>query len=179
MDIEELRKQVIECQTIEEMRTVWETLKGMSECMYRPVFNYTNVRNLARDTAAWGATSHSSTIYYKDFMAEFGNPNIDKEILRRKIIGNFQSFDEMKEAQELLRSIDETVRTNSTTNQPLRFESSIKEWVCCNTFAANMTLQELKNFLQPKDLVKDDEKECHCKSLIHGHSLGCYYFKEL
>jgi hypothetical protein len=186
VDINELRKHVIECRTLEEMRTVWKTLKGLGEHMFRSVFSYAYARNLATDTE-WGATSHSPTLSYSTFMTEFGHKqDIDRDFLRKQVVGGFNSLDEMKEAWEMLRSIGEpTVRTafQYATTHHLKFLTGGPFGWGIVAKRATMSLQELKTFISSpsvpiEEVAKSDEATCNCRSLIHGHSLGCHYFKE-
>ena len=109
MTIEELRKQVIQCRTLKEMRTVWEMLSGAGETMYTNTFHYPKAENFEYWAGRWMSSINKPTVSYQNFMTEFGTPAFDRDWLRKQVIGGFNSLDEMKEAWELLRSVGENM----------------------------------------------------------------------
>jgi hypothetical protein len=152
MNIEQLRKHVIGCNTLDEMRQVWETLKGIGEIMARSEFNYPVAFNLGviNKYSSWGRVGiRTFTLSFQDFMAEFGTPIFDRDWLRKQVIGGFKSLDEMREAWELLRSVGENTALKTFVyhkNSNFVFCEYEGEWVTSfqlHTF----TLSELKDAL--------------------------------
>jgi hypothetical protein len=185
MEISDLRRHVIECRTLKEMRIVWETLKGMGEDMYCKEFLYDEYDSIAYGRG-WGVSGWGKpTLSYSAFMAEFGpNQDIDRDFLRKQVVGGFQSLDEMREAWELLKASGEKMLQHKFLYQAIyTLSRPYNKWRAVTELPATMSLQELKTFIgRPsapiEEDIKSDESMCTCKSLIHGHSLGCHYFKE-
>lgn len=184
MTIEELRKQMIQCRTLEEMRTVWETLKGMGESMRQHRFNYLTVYNFSflDTTDQWGSTNEGGpALSYQDFMAEFGKPKLDLKFLRKQVIGPFKDLAEMEEAWHLLRSIGEqTSASRFIYNSPQPFYcSDVSTWGCTSA-KSTMTLEQLQKFIYrwvsyqpirtPPPIQEAPDHDC---SLHWYVSLGC------
>jgi hypothetical protein len=186
MTLDELRKHVIECRTLEEMRTVWGTLKGMGEDMYKNTFRYPRAENFDRGGGRWMSSNNKPTMSYSTFMTEFGHKqDIDRDFLRKQVVGGFNSLAEMKEAWELLKDAGESMARERFDYMDVdRLDATpYSTFWGITEQSATMSLQELKNFINCpsapiEEATKSDESMCNCKSLIHGHSLGCHYFKE-
>ena len=183
MTIDDLRKQVVQCRTLEEMRTVWETLRSLGEVMYTNNFCYIKAQNIDWWACLWMSSTSKPTLSYSDFMTEFGSKqDIDWDFLRKQVVGNFQSLDEMREAWELLKSVGEKMIQHKFLYQTIYNLNRLNNTWRTTERSATMSLQELKNFIScpsaPIEEGTKNEPECNCKSLFYGHSLGCYYFKE-
>ena len=182
MTIEELRKQVIQCRTLEEMRTVWGTLKDMGEGMHTNNFWYQKAENFGYSTGRWMSSNNRSTTTYQDFMAEFGTPKLDLKFLRKQVIGHFKDLAEMEEAWHLLRSIGETTTASRFIyNGPQPFYcSNVSTWGCTSA-KSTMTLEQLQKFIYrwvsyqpirtpPPPIQEAPDHDC---SLHWYVSLGC------
>ncbi|MCW8965958.1 MAG: hypothetical protein OQK82_04610 [Candidatus Pacearchaeota archaeon] len=138
MNIHELRTHVIECDTIEKMRLVWETLNARGERMSPGKFDYIDPGNLHILSGAWRVTNkRKATVSFWRFMGDFGfQAGFELTIaeLRDRVIGGFSSPGEMKLASDRLKRLGESVTLTwpsppCVKNRVLSYVPMLKAWL--------------------------------------------------
>jgi hypothetical protein len=180
MTKDELRKHVIKCKTLGEMRAVWNALRGSGENTTRETFSYKRNFNLHYPYKAWIPTADNGSLSAKEALKILKPSEIriklpegytvdfelNRERLRKQIIGGFNSLEEMREAWGLLRANGEPTFMGAFAYKNIRnFEWCGSDW--CSTgdwwstdHEHTMTLQDLRDFFpntEPETVTVDHD----------------------
>jgi hypothetical protein len=194
MEVSKLRKYIIKCGNMEEMKKAFDKLKAIGEPMARKSCGYREAKSLkySEKHNTWGdcwpdSFSNRAFLRCEYFMglkikanreAVAQHSEIDTKELRKHTIGPFESLDEMRQAWEMLRLYGgPTARTNFeyTIPQTLSFSSKTGWGTAGNR--GTMTPQELVLFLTGLQAV--DPAEAYVTPQVPDHDCSLHWYVSL